>query len=151
MTPSPARRVLLVRSGERVCAIAIEHVVETLRPLRAEPLSGAPPFVTGVAVLRGEPVPVVDLAVFLSGAASPRVTRWVALRCGARVAVLAVDAVVGVGDLAGDAPVPLLAGACGGALESLAALDRELLVVLEAGRVVSGATGDAPVGPEAAP
>lgn len=111
-------------------------MVETLRPLRADPLSGVPPFVRGVAVIRGEPIPVVDLEGLLSGERSRDPARWVVLRVGDRRAALAVDEVLGVGSVVGDAPAPLLAGACSATIEALAARDRELLVLLEASRLV---------------
>ncbi len=136
MTTSPPRRALLVRSGVRICALPIERVVETLRPLAIEPLTDLPAIVRGVAVVRGQPVPVVELERFLSGTSSERVRRWVVLRLGTRRLVLTVDDVVAVAEIGGDRPGPLLASACGAAVESLAAVDRELLLFLDASRVV---------------
>ncbi len=136
MTTSSTRRALLVRSGARFCALPIEYVVETLRPLPAEPLTGLPAIVRGVAIVRGQPVPVVELERFLSGTSSGQARRWVVLRVGTRRLVLGVDDVVAVADIASDAPGPLLASACDAAVESLAAVDRELLLVLDASRVL---------------
>jgi purine-binding chemotaxis protein CheW len=152
-TPSPvgtpgAGPALLVRAGPRVCAIALEHVVETMRPLAVAPLAAAPPFVDGAAVVRGLPLPVVHLDRFLGGAGAPP-ARFVHVRAGGRDAVLGVDAVIGVAPAAprdGARADRLLGAAPGEAVEALAALDGELLVVLEAARLVPG---DAPA-PEAA-
>jgi purine-binding chemotaxis protein CheW len=134
----PALPVLLVRAGPRLCALRVGDVVETMRPLPVSPLAGTPPEVVGAAIARGHPAPVVDLDRLLGGggAAAPR--RFVLVRAGARRALLAVDAVIGVGDLpAGlDAAPPLLASSAGGAVEALGALDGELLAVLQAARLV---------------
>jgi purine-binding chemotaxis protein CheW len=129
---------LLVRSGSRVCALPIEQVVEIMRTLPTSPLPGTAPFVRGAAVIRGEPVPVVDLDSFLGEPGFAEATRFVLVRCGQRRAALAVQAAIGVGELgeveAGRAP--LLDHACGGAVEALGAVDGELLVVLRAGAIV---------------
>ena len=137
MTDAAARRpTLLVRAGGRACALPIEHVVETMRPLPLSPLAGTPPFVLGVAVIRGEPVPVVHLGLLLGAREAPP-RRFVVVRCGARRAAVAVDEVAGVAALDGvaDAP-PLVAAAAQGAVEALAAAGAELLVVLRAARLV---------------
>ncbi|GEJ55407.1 chemotaxis protein CheW [Anaeromyxobacter diazotrophicus] len=143
------QRVVVVRAGGGLCALPVEAVVETRRPAAVRPLAGAPPWVSGVGLVRGAPAPVVDLAAFLGGAAEAAPARWVILRCGARVAALAVRQVAGVRALPGAAgELPLLSRAAEGALASLRALDRELLVVLEAGRLVPDevlrAAGEAP-------
>ena len=135
-----SRDVLLVRAGARVCALPIADVAETMRPLRTAPLSGTPAFVAGAAIARGVASPVVNLDALLGGSGGPggADARYVRLRCGGRSALLAVDAVLGVSRLAireGDAP-PLLAGAAGGVVESLGALDGALLLVLRASRLV---------------
>ena len=63
--------VLAMRAGDRVCAVPLAHVSEVMRPLPIEPLAGAPPFVPGLAIVRGKATPVVDLtAVLADGAAS---------------------------------------------------------------------------------
>jgi chemotaxis signal transduction protein len=95
--------------------------------------------------VRGSPVPVVDLSVLVGGApsASPA-RRWVMLRCGARAAALAVDSVVGIRALPeGVAIAPLVAGAAQGALAELRVRDAELVLVLEASRLVPEGAFDA--------
>jgi purine-binding chemotaxis protein CheW len=140
--------VLVVRAGSRLCAIPVTFVLETLRPLGVSPLAGAPSFVEGVAIVRGEPVPVVDLGAFVGGAGTgERATRWVTVRAGARRAVLAVEAVLGVSPLDGaEGAVPLVEDACLGAVESVRARDQDLLLVLDAARVLAEASRPAPVG-----
>jgi purine-binding chemotaxis protein CheW len=135
---SPRQTVLLVRAAARLCGLPIDSVVETMRPLPVAPLAGAPPFVLGVAILRGEPVPVVDLGAFLGASAREQPARFVAVRAGGRSAALAVAAVVGVAELdgRGGRRMPLVRDACAGALESLRARDDDLLLVLGAARLV---------------
>ncbi len=132
---------MLVRCGRRTSALAVEDVVETLRPLPVSPLAGTPPFVAGAAVVRGEPVPVVALGAFLGDGAPPPPWRFVVVRCGGRRAVLAVEAVVGVSELPPDGAgvAPLLASAAAGTIEALSTSDGELLAVLRAARVVPDA------------
>lgn len=138
MPVSSRSAVVLVRAGGRICAVAIEQVIETMRPLAIAPLSGTPAFVRGAAVIRGRPVPVVDLAAFLGSPPGAEATRLVLVRCGARAAALAVEAVLGVAtlDRSAMASVPLLDGGAGGAVEALGALDRDLLVLLQSARIV---------------
>jgi purine-binding chemotaxis protein CheW len=138
--------VLLVRAGARLCGIPARAVSETMRPLPATPAAGAPPWVRGVAIVRGEPVPVVDLSALLGGAPDGTPARWVVVRAGGREAALAVAAVLGVSELdpAGARDLPLVRDACAGALSSLRTLDGDLLVVLGAARLVpEGAAGRA--------
>jgi purine-binding chemotaxis protein CheW len=136
--PPSLERFLLVRAGARVCALPITAVVETMRPLPVSPVAGVPPFVQGVAIVRGEPVPVLDLAAFLGDGAPAAPSRFVTVRAGPRTAALAVGDVVGVAPLdPGDATrLPLLADACAGAVEALRARDADLVVVLRVARLV---------------
>jgi len=135
-TPPRPEPVVLMRCGARLCSLPVACVAETLRPLPVEYLAGAPPFVQGAAVVRGMPVPVLDLAALL-GSESPAASRgrFVLVRAGERSVALAVDAVLGVRAApSGAASVPpLLAEARPEAVEALQHLDRELLFVLRAG------------------
>lgn len=144
MKSAPAETVaaLLLGTGDSVCAIPLDRVVETMRPLAIEPLQGCPDFVAGLAVIRGEPVPVVPLAV-LTGAQGARSRRFVTLRVdgqtGGRVVALAVERVIGVRrlDLAGLAKAPpLLDGMRPDLISHLGTLDGALLMVLETGRLL---------------
>jgi len=129
---------LLCRVHRVLCALPLAQVIETLRPLPIEPLAGAPSFICGLSVLRGVPVPVLDLGLLL-GSEQVRPTRFVALRSGARSLALAVGSVLGVRTLSGagvrELP-PLLQGAADDAVQALGRLDRELLLVLQSGRLV---------------
>jgi purine-binding chemotaxis protein CheW len=139
---SPDLQLLLVRARDRTCALRLCDVVETMRPLPIVGATAAPPGVLGVAVVRGEPVPVVDLAVALDIAGEPAPTRFVATRTGARVVCLRVEAVLGV---RGASPalfreLPPLLTTTSSAAVAYASLDEELVLLLRAGRLVPADT-----------
>jgi purine-binding chemotaxis protein CheW len=129
---------LLCRVGTLRCTLPLAHVAETMRPLPIEPLANTPGFVLGLSLVRGAPVPVIDAAA-LFGEPSGEPERLVIVRAGSRHIGLAVDAVLGVRTI--DAAVlqglPRVAGTpAGKAISAVGALDGELLVVLEAARIV---------------
>lgn len=131
--------VLVLEVHDWRCALELRDVVETLRPLPVQPVPGAPSYVRGVAVIRGQPMPVVDLAALLTGTPEEHCERFVCIRAGGRWLALAVAAVLGIHPLspqALQALPPLLAEARGNGLESLGLLDRELLTVLATGRLL---------------
>ena len=136
---------LLCRAGERLCALPLETVVEVMRLLPIEPLAGAPPFVLGLCIHRGEPVPVVD-AGLLFGEHAALSDRLVAIRAGSRVIGLAFTAVIGLRSIgaaaAADLP-PLLREAAGEVISEIATLDAELLHVLDTARLASSIEFDA--------
>lgn len=131
--------MLLVRSRARICAIPLAHVSETLRCLPVQPVPSGPPFVLGVSILRGEPVPVVDLGRLLGLSEVPDLRRLVSLRVGERRVALAVEEVLKVVAESGmdrhDLP-PLLRGTAEGTVRSIGVLDHQFLTVLEAARLV---------------
>lgn len=137
--PAPGAACLLARVGTRSCAIPLEVVAETMRPLRIEPLAGMPPFVLGLSVVRGTPIPVVDVARLLGAAESPPITRFVSIRVGSRQAVLAVEAVLGVqvfSQSSLDELPPLMGRESADLVETIGRLDSALLLVLKSGRLV---------------
>ena len=131
-------QALLVRVAGRTCAIPVEHVVETMRPLAIDTLTGLPPWVSGVSIIRGAPVPVVSLSTLCTETASPP-GRFVVARAGERRVALAVDTVLGVFQLApntvGSLP-PLVQHAAAEAIEALGSIDRELLLVLDSAKMI---------------
>jgi purine-binding chemotaxis protein CheW len=128
----------MCRVGARLCALPLEQVVETMRPLPAVPIAGAPAFVRGVSLIRGDSVPVVDAAT-LVGEPESQPTRFVTVAVDHRRIALAVDAVLGVRTLpAGtlhDLP-PLLHHAETELVTALGELDAELLLVLQCAHLV---------------
>jgi chemotaxis-related protein WspB len=73
---------LLIRLGEDRFAIDAEVVVEVIPLVRLRALLGAPAGSSGVMIFRGEAIPVVDLSVIATGAATPErlMTRIVIVR-----------------------------------------------------------------------
>jgi purine-binding chemotaxis protein CheW len=135
-------RFLLCQVGSRVGALALKDVRETMRPLPIEPLNGMPQFVLGVAIVRGMPVPVIDARRLLSPLPSVlagSAARFVTLKLGERTGVLLVDAVLEVRSIAhlslAQIP-PLLRESEAELVSALGALDAELLLVLEAARLI---------------
>jgi purine-binding chemotaxis protein CheW len=128
--------VLLIRAGQRKCALPINDVVETFRPLPVEVVAGVPPFVAGVALIRGNPTPVLDLRLLLEGGEERRPhRRFVLLKVDRRRVALAVDEVWGVRRIpawALDAPPPLLSEVSGQAIAALGVADEQLLTLLRA-------------------
>ncbi len=136
---SNEQTILIFRSGGQACALPIRWVEETMRPLPAKALDGAPEFVVGVVTLRGEPVPVVNPARLLSGRAEPSARRFISVRAGDRRVALAVADVIGVRDIEDVvlSPLPpLLTGAAAEHVDAVTTLDGELLLVLRAGWVL---------------
>lgn len=127
-----SRPALIVDSGPYRCAFPLACVVETMRPLPIRSFPNVPAFVRGAATIRGELLPVVDLACLL-GAAEATVGRFVVVRINERKVALAVQSVVGVKDLepiqVGSVP-PLLQAAHREFVNALGTADEGLLVVL---------------------
>ena len=116
----------------------LEHVVETMRPLPIERIAGSPRLVLGLSVIRGSPIPVVDIgALFGEPEADPQ--RIVTARTGGRLVGLAVEEVIGVrsieADTLDDLP-PLLRDAAGEVVSAIGRLDSELLLFLGATRLL---------------
>jgi purine-binding chemotaxis protein CheW len=128
--------VLLVRIGTRLAALPVRDIVEVLRPLAVQRIEGAPAFVSGLAIVRGTPTPVVDLRVLLGAPADSAPSRWVSARLQERRVALSVDAVVGTRTLEADAlgRLPALLEGASDAVASLGRLDQQLLVLLQASR-----------------
>jgi purine-binding chemotaxis protein CheW len=132
------QRALLCRVGDLLCALPLDFVEETMRPMAVEAIAGAPAFVRGLAVVRGVPIPVVDAATLLTGVAS-HPTRFVTVKTGGRRVALAVDAVVGVVEIPpGSLDIlPLMfQSASRAVISAIGTLDADLLLVLEGTRLI---------------
>jgi purine-binding chemotaxis protein CheW len=129
---------LLCRAGTMLGAVPIEHVIEIMRPLPLEQVAGAPPYVRGLSVIRGAPIPVVDIGLIVNGVPT-RAARLVTVRAAARVIALAVDEVIGIAvftaEAFGQLP-PLLRDAAAETIAGVGAADAELVVVLCTSRLV---------------
>lgn len=116
-----------------------------MRALPVNPVPDMPDFMLGLSMIRGAPVPVLDTARLMgtmaplhqSQAAIP--ARYVALAIGERSVALAVDDVIGVRTVAAEelsSIAPLLDAVDEGVVQAISTLDRELLLILRAGRLV---------------
>ncbi|HWF84775.1 MAG TPA: chemotaxis protein CheW [Vicinamibacterales bacterium] len=130
---------LLCRVRGLLCALPLDHVEETMRPMAVEPIAGVPAFLQGLAVVRGSAVPVVDAALLLGGDNAPRPTRFVTVKAGRRRIALAVDAVIGIRAISPRSleALPLLfQGSHLDAVSAIGTVDSELMLVLRSARLV---------------
>lgn len=94
----PAQHVLVVRSGTWLCAIPLTEVRETMRRLPIRPVTGSPPFVRGIALVRGSYIPVIDLRILLGESDEHEQNTchfFVTVQFGDQRAALETDAVIG--------------------------------------------------------
>ncbi|MGA8709241.1 MAG: chemotaxis protein CheW [Steroidobacteraceae bacterium] len=140
--PSAARDELglslICRVQAHWCALPLRHVIETMRPMPTTPIPGAPIFVDGLAIIRGEPVPVVNMPR-LMGAAVAQPTRLVCVRTDRGRIALAVDGVQGVRSITADslqALPPVLDCADTQFITAIGMLDTQLLFVMQTARMV---------------
>jgi purine-binding chemotaxis protein CheW len=129
------RKALIVGLQSCVCAVPLEYVIETMRPLAIEPLGGMPSFVLGVAIIRGIPTPVLDLGAVL-GKPNELAARFVTVRAGDKQVALAVNRVLGIRDLETNVTIreipALLQRASKEVVETIGTLDEQVLLVLRA-------------------
>jgi purine-binding chemotaxis protein CheW len=129
---------LVCRAGSHVCAMPLAQVAETMRAMPIETVSGAPPGVLGLAIIRGAPVAVVDLGLVLGGSTT-RCGRFVTVKAAPRMTALAVDEVVGIRAIDTDecnALPPLLRDAASDTITAIGTRDAELVLFLAATRIV---------------
>ncbi len=131
-------QVLVVRAANRVCALPVAETLETMRPLPSRPIAGMPPWVLGVSIIRGSPVPVLDLAMLLSGKEATAITRFVVLQAAARRIALAVETVIGIRllDAAALESLTFQSNGHGETIKSIGALDGELLIAVDTKRLL---------------
>jgi len=132
---------LICRAGTLLCALRAQSVVETMRPLPIEVLPGSPDFVAGSAIIRGQPLPVIELSRLL-GAEIGVAGRLVVIRAASRLAALAVTDILGFRSLTSAMVAtlpPLLSGAARSAVAQLGTLDRELMAVLDTASLIPDA------------
>jgi chemotaxis signal transduction protein len=136
-----ALHCLICRIGGRDSALPLEHVREVMRPGAIERIELAPEYLLGLALIRGQMVPVIDAGVLLMGQRG-KATRFVVLRVEERRVALAVAEVVGTRALDQtvlDGLPPLLANKSD-LIAHMAVLDGKLVEVLDSGRLVEVAT-----------
>jgi purine-binding chemotaxis protein CheW len=138
MSNTQQQQSLLCRVSMHLCALPLEHVVETMRPLPVEFVEGAPEFVSGLSIVRGVPLPVVDTGSLLGEKGSSH-SRFVIVKAGSHLVALAVDEVLGLRAIPSDSLQelpPLLGDSRANLVAAIGALDARLLLVLKTARVV---------------
>jgi purine-binding chemotaxis protein CheW len=101
------------RIGSENFALPVAQVLEVADQGPLAPVPGAPPSVLGVRNLRGQVLPVIDLAAVLGTAHATPGARLVIAENDGRKAGLAIDDVTDVADLTGplqETDSPFLAG-----------------------------------------
>ena len=134
-------RWLICRAGMQFCAFGLDSVAETMRPPPVQRLPHTPAFVCGLSVIRGQPVPVVDLAVLLGEPEGPS-GRVVTVKAGSGIVAVRVGVVVGVRaiDMQAFGDLPSVAqGAGDEAIAAVGMLDAELLLLLRSSYLISEA------------
>lgn len=104
-----------LRIGTEVYAMPVEHVLEVAELGEVAPVPGAPPEMLGVRNLRGQILPIVDMAKVFGIAGSPNAQRLLVAEARGNRAGFAVDEVSDIGTLAGEreeSESELLSGAC---------------------------------------
>lgn len=136
---SQARLALIVASGDASCALPLTNIREVMRPLPTESVAGMPIFMKGISIIRGAPVPVVDLQHLLGLHQTESNSRYVLLQMGEKQVALAVKEVVGLRPLRPavlqELP-PLLRDVDHELVALIGNLDQHLLMVLEASHII---------------
>lgn len=138
-TASGAGVVALVfQAGPLYCALPLDEVVETMRPLPTRPLAGTPPYVRGLTILRGAPAPVIDVTRLLTGIEG-EIVRYVAVRAGRGPIACATGPVLGVRriDVAPpEGPAALFTGVSKALIAAVGTIGADPLLLLRSIRAV---------------
>jgi purine-binding chemotaxis protein CheW len=129
---------LVFRAGSVLCAVRLDEVIETMRPLAVRPLAGTPAFVRGVTIMRGVPTPVIDVAR-LVGSKQAKVSRFLAVRTERGPIALATGPIFGIRATAADGLAQhsaLFGGAASRLVAGVGMIDAEPLLLLQSMRVV---------------
>lgn len=131
-----ASRVLAFRAGGERFAVPLERVREAARPRRITPLPGAPPSWSGVALVRGEALGIVDVAAAVGlPPSTARTSPLVVVLHGCDHAIL-VDAIDGVEALPAETVAPPPPGR--GAVRGVVAEAGGFLSLLDVDRLGAG-------------
>lgn len=127
--------LLAFRAGGERFAVPLERVREAARPRRIAPLPGAPPEWSGVALVRGEAIGVIDVAAAMGLPRAPaRPAPLVVVLYGSDHALL-VDSIDGVEACPPDRIAPPPPGR--GALHGIVAEETGFLSLLDVDRLAA--------------
>ena len=132
-------QVLLVHARERLCALRLSNLVETMRPQPIATIPGAPAYVLGMAMIRAIATPVIDLGAALEETGPACLTRFLTLKSGGRSIALAVDRLIGVQVLSANTLRPLPSQLQRGSaqrIEAMGSLNDQLLFLIEPSQLV---------------
>lgn len=96
------QRFLLCRLSTSWCALNLQGLREIMRPQPVDRISGLPDFVDGISIIRGLPLPVLNLPRLLCGSTSTAGSqeRFVTAESDGQILALRVDEVAGIFALA---------------------------------------------------
>ena len=114
--------------GQEEYALPIAHVREIVRYAEPRPMGSSAPWIRGVIGVRGETVPVCDLAARLG--VTTGATKIVIVETGAGIAGVVVDDVKEVVTVAAD-QLRAASGSSAGLIDAVARIDDRLVVVLD--------------------
>ncbi|MFI5891647.1 chemotaxis protein CheW [Actinoplanes sp. NPDC051513] len=130
---------LVFRAGPLLCALPLEEVIETMRPMETLPLAGSPSFVLGISVLRGVPTPVIDVSRLLGGGPCGDPQRFVTVGTERGAVAMATGAVLGIRTIdaaqTGGHPA-LFGGASSSLVAGVGTVGAEPLLLLQSMRAV---------------
>jgi purine-binding chemotaxis protein CheW len=128
---------LLFRAGSLLCALRLDEVIETMRPLTVRPLAGTPSYVRGVTIMRGVPTPVLDVARLVGGEEAD-IVRFVAVRTERGPVAFATGPVLGIRAAVADTArhSVLYGGASSRLVAGVGTVDAEPILLLQSMRVL---------------
>jgi purine-binding chemotaxis protein CheW len=127
---------LLCQAGSHRFALPMANIIETMRMLPVEAVSGPPRLVCGLCIIRGAALPVIDTARLFDDEGA-HYDRLVTVRTGERTVAFAASAVLGVRLIQGsecEEMPPLLRDAQ--VIAALARSDEKLVFLLRAARAL---------------
>jgi purine-binding chemotaxis protein CheW len=125
---------LVFRAGSLLCALSLDAVIETMRPLPTRPLAGTPPFVRGISILRGVPTPVLDVARLLAGE-DAGIDRYITVRTEHGPVAFATGTVLGIRATPRGGPA-VYPGVSSRLVAGVGTLDDQPLLLLQSMRVL---------------
>ncbi len=129
---------LVFRAGSLLCALRLDEVIETMRPLATHPLAGTPAYVSGICIMRGVPTLVVDVARLLGGGQA-QIARFIAVRSDQGPMAFATGEISGVLPVDADAAArheALLGDAQARLIAAVGTIDTEPVLLLRSMRLV---------------